>query len=37
MRTIANPEKFRTNIRAKLNDIIANEKYSKNLEIGVYN
>ena len=37
MRTIANPEKFRTNIRGKLNDIIGNEKYSKNLEIGVYN
>ena len=37
MRNIANPEKFRTNIRGKLNDIIGNEKYSKNLEIGVYN
>jgi transcription elongation factor S-II len=37
MRVIQNPEGFRKNIRAKLNEIIINEKHSKNLEIGIYN
>ena len=37
MRTIENPENFRNNIRSKLNVLIQNEKYAKNLEIGIYN
>jgi len=37
MRTIANPDTFRNNIRVKLNGIIDNQKYSNNLERGVYN
>jgi DNA-directed RNA polymerase subunit M/transcription elongation factor TFIIS len=37
MRKIANPESFRSNIRTKLNELIEDEKYCKNLEIGIYN
>ena len=37
MRTIANPEQFRKNIRDKFNLVIENQKISNNLEIGVYN
>jgi len=37
MRKINNPDTFRANIRDKLNLIIKDDKYSKNLEIGIYN
>jgi len=37
LRKIENPEKFRDNIRAKLNNILNNEKNSINLEKGIYN
>lgn len=37
MRTIENPEKFRSNVVLKINKYIENEKKSKNLEIGIYN
>jgi transcription elongation factor S-II len=37
MRNIENPEKFRTNIRSKINDILHNENISTNLEKGIYN
>ena len=37
MRQIANPDEFRTNIRAKLNAFIKNDKHSTNLERGIYN
>ena len=37
MRKIENPDTFRANIRNKLNILINDEKYSKNLEIGIYN
>ena len=34
---INNPEMFRTNIRAKLNTIVQNEKNTNNLEKGIFN
>ena len=34
---IANPDKFRSNIYSKINDFLKNEKYSSNLEKGIYN
>ena len=34
---IENPDNFRKNIRAKLNELILNEKKSINLEKGIYN
>ena len=34
---VDNPEVFRANIIKKLNDIIEDEKISKNLEVGIYN
>ena len=34
---IANPDKFRSNICSKINDFLKNEKYSSNLEKGIYN
>jgi transcription elongation factor S-II len=37
MRVIENPEKFRSNVRNKLNELIQNENHSKNLEKGIYN
>ena len=37
LKTINNPDVFRTNVRAKLNEILHNEKNSTNLEKGVYN
>jgi transcription elongation factor S-II len=37
MRVIENPEKFRNNVRNKLNELIQNENHSKNLEKGIYN
>lgn len=37
MRQIKNPEEFRVNIRAKLNQKINNEKHSTNLEKGIFN
>ena len=37
MKTIQNPQKFRENIKKNINKIIKNEKYSKNMEIGIYN
>jgi len=37
MYTIANADKFRKNIRAKLDPILENDKLSQNLEIGIYN
>jgi transcription elongation factor S-II len=37
MRNIENPEKFRANIRSKINDILHNENISTNLEKGIYN
>jgi transcription elongation factor S-II len=37
MRKITNPEQFRNDIREKINEIIKDEKYSKNLETGIYN
>jgi transcription elongation factor S-II len=37
MHTIDNPDTFRNNIVGHLNEIIENQKISKNLEIGIYN
>ena len=37
MRKIDNPEVFRTNIRSNLNKILNNDKFSKNLEKGIFN
>jgi DNA-directed RNA polymerase subunit M/transcription elongation factor TFIIS len=37
MRKITDPELFRNNIRNKLETIIPDVKYCKNLEIGIYN
>jgi transcription elongation factor S-II len=37
MRTIANPSEFRTNITAKLNEILKHTKNSVNMEKGIYN
>ena len=37
MKTIQNPQKFRENVTKHINKIIQNEKYSKNMEIGIYN
>ena len=37
IRKIENPEKFRCNIRLKLNEILENEKNSLNLEKGIFN
>ena len=36
-RKIENPDKFRSNIRDKLNIILENEKHCLNLEKGIYN
>jgi transcription elongation factor S-II len=35
--TIENPDKFRSNIRNKFNEILENEKYSINIEKAVHN
>jgi len=37
LRKIENPEKFRSNIRMKLNEILQNDKNSINLEKGIFN
>ena len=37
MHRIENPEKFRTNVRSKINMILKNEKNSNNLEKGIFN
>jgi transcription elongation factor S-II len=37
LRKIENPEKFRSNIRMKLNEIIQNDKNTINLEKGIFN
>ena len=37
MRKIENPDNFRKNIRAKINELLGSEKKSNNLEKGVYN
>jgi transcription elongation factor S-II len=37
VRKIENSDKFRSNIRSKLNDILNNEKNSNNLEKGIFN
>ena len=37
LRTIANSDKFRENVRNKLDEIIKNEKHSINLEKGIFN
>jgi len=37
MRKLENPEKFRQNICTKLNEIVQDEKKSKNMEKSVYN
>ena len=37
MHRIENPEKFRTNVRSKINLILKNEKNSNNLEKGIFN
>jgi transcription elongation factor S-II len=37
LRKIENPEKFRCNIRSKLDEILNNEKNSINLEKGIFN
>ena len=37
MRKIDNPEVFRKNIRAKLQQLLDSEKKANNLEIGIYN
>jgi len=34
---IANPELFRSNVIAKIDNVLANEKNSRNLEKGIYN
>lgn len=37
LRKVENPEKFRSNIRSKINEILNNEKNSINLERGIFN
>ena len=37
MYAIQEPETFRNNIRLKINNILNNEKHSKNIEVGIYN
>ena len=37
LRKIENSDKFRENIRNKLNEVIQNEKHSSNLEKGIFN
>ena len=37
MQSISNPDKFRSNIRAKISPLIGEEKISTNLEIAIYN
>ena len=37
LRKIENPEKFRSNIRSKLDEVLKNEKNSINLERGIFN
>ena len=37
LKTIANPDVFRQNIRQKLNSFLQDEKSSSNLEKGIYN
>jgi transcription elongation factor S-II len=37
LRKVENPEKFRSNIRSKIDEILHNEKNSINLERGVFN
>lgn len=37
LRKVENPEKFRSNIRLKLDEILHNEKNSINLEKGIFN
>jgi transcription elongation factor S-II len=37
MRKIAQPETFRTNVRAKFHEILKDEKNTNNLEKGIYN
>lgn len=37
LRKIDNPEKFRSNIRSKLDEFLKNEKNSTNLEKGIFN
>jgi transcription elongation factor S-II len=37
MRKLENPDKFRQNICAKLNELVQDEKKSRNMEKGVYN
>ena len=37
LKTIANPDAFRQNIRQKLNSFLQDEKNSSNLEKGIYN
>jgi DNA-directed RNA polymerase subunit M/transcription elongation factor TFIIS len=37
LRKVENPDKFRSNIKDKLNDIIENERHSSNLEKGIFN
>ena len=37
LRKIENSDKFRENIRGKLNELIQNEKHSVNLEKGIFN
>jgi transcription elongation factor S-II len=37
LRKVQNPDKFRENIRSKINDVLQNEKHSNNLEKGIFN
>lgn len=37
LRKVENSEKFRSNIRSKIDEIIKNEKHSSNLEKGIFN
>jgi transcription elongation factor S-II len=37
LRKVENPDKFRSNIRTKLDEILKNEKNSTNLEKGIFN
>jgi transcription elongation factor S-II len=37
LRKVENPEKFRSNIRSKLDEILKNEKNTINLEKGIFN
>lgn len=37
MRSITNPEEFRTNIRKTFYDILKKENLAKNLEVGIFN